>query len=273
MKKILLFIFLLSAWNLQAQQACVPGTLTAPQDSYILPDSVTGLDHACEGGGYYEQIIYIKVAKDTPFVFNGISVTAQIDSFVLDSNVIGMPSYINIEAVPEIKAPTADVPYKHIVVEGDSMACIKLSGNVPAGTTPAEIPLTINIRAYLTEPNFGISIDTLFAMNTYSFVIDSYGVNGCFPDSRMDLDASALQVQAYPNPSTSFTNLKINTVQANTAQIIMLDPLGRVVMERMQFLPVGDTEMQIDMSRLPSAAYRLRVITPEGENQVMISKL
>ncbi|HQW46140.1 MAG TPA: hypothetical protein PLZ98_03645, partial [Chitinophagaceae bacterium] len=85
MKKLILPLLLVVS-TLFANAQCVPGTLQAPKNAYIIPDSATNFIAGCQGNPY-EQILYIKAAKDTVINIAGLgSITADIDSFVVDAN-------------------------------------------------------------------------------------------------------------------------------------------------------------------------------------------
>ena len=165
MKKIILLILVIFSVQIsQAQTPCVPGALVGTGKGYILPDSATNLNHGCAGLAY-EQIIYIKVPADTSFTFLTIPISATVDSFVVDANIVGLPSALVSASVPAITPASGSTPktnFDRLVIGGDSLACIKLSGVLDAALPPGDQNLTIKIRAYLSgvPAPFGPTLDT-----------------------------------------------------------------------------------------------------------------
>lgn len=231
MKKIflsLLVVLGMSAAN--AQTVCVPGTLTAPKAGYIIPDSATGLNHACVGLPY-EQIIYIKAQRDTSVVLFGISQNAQIDSYVVRKAVTNLPPGLTVEAVPGFKPASGDASkpktnFERLIIPGDSLACIKISGTVPTGTTPQLYTLVIQVRAYLSGLPLGLKIDTLADINYYS--IDVKGAP-CWPASVGDV-ASSFSIEApFPNPMSTSMYLPFNARKAGEYSLRVYSLLGQEV--------------------------------------------
>lgn len=203
MKKIFLPLFILLGFSVAQAQVCVPGTITAPQAGYIIPDSATNLNHACVGLPY-QQIIYIKAQKDTNVTFNGLPASAKVDSFVVAKNVLNLPPGLIVEAVPGFKPASGDVTkpnsnFERLVIKGDSMACIKISGTVPTGTTPQVYNLSISVRAYLKVLTV-VPIDTLADVTYYSIEVKGAP---CWPASVSDVAASFTLDAPFPNPMST----------------------------------------------------------------------
>lgn len=205
MKKILLsFLMVLGISTANAQTPCVPGTLTAPKAGYIIPDSATGLNHACVGLPY-EQVIYIKAQRDTQVVLFGLTSQAKIDSYVVRKAVTNLPPGLTVSAVPGFKAASGDpskpkTNFERLVIPGDSLACIKISGTVPVGTTPQVYNLVIQVRAYLSNLLVVNKIDTLADINYYAIEVKG---TPCWPASVNDVVSSFSMDAPFPNPMST----------------------------------------------------------------------
>lgn len=223
MKKIILPLFLM-LFSLYAHSQCVPGTLTKPQAGYIIPDSATNFAHACIGQ-YYEQIIYIKAPKDT--LASGIP--AVVDSFVMNKNIVGLPVGLSVTAVPGFTPAAPGNPntnFERLIIKGDSLACIKVSGIIPAGTTPAVSQLTIEVRAYLRISGL-IPLDT--TANVGYYAIDMLGAP-CWPAAVSDIDRFGFSLLAtIPNPFSSTTQISFESAKSETYVLRVLNLLGEEV--------------------------------------------
>jgi hypothetical protein len=231
MKKIflpLLMVLGISAAN--AQTVCVPGTVTAPKAGYIIPDSATNLNHACVGLPY-EQIIYIKAQRDTSIVLFGLTQQAQIDSYVVRKAVTNLPPGLTVQAVPGFKPASGDASkpktnFERLIIPGDSLACIKISGTVPTGTTPQVYTLVIQVRAYLSGLPLGLKIDTLADINYYS--IDVKGTP-CWPAAVSDVASSFSLDAPFPNPMSTSMYVPFNAYTAGTYNLRVFSFLGQEV--------------------------------------------
>ncbi len=274
MKKLIYTLLMISAAiGSDAQTICVPGTLTAQKSAYIIPDSATNFNHGCIGQ-YYEQILYIKAAKDTTInVTTPIAalLTTDIDSFVVHADVTGLPAYLNVESVPTALLASGGNPktnMKRMVIPGDSLACVKISGNIPASQTPGLINLVINLRIYTSNiqcpgnavvdaliPTLypGRKTDTLTSLTYYSIMMNSAP---CWPASINDVDAYGFEVnELVPNPVFNITELlfKSSTHEALTLKVFNL--LGQEVYSSPIQSIVGDNKAIIDASKWSNGIY------------------
>jgi hypothetical protein len=285
MNKILLTISLFVATNSFAQ-VCVPGTLTSPKNAYILPDSATGLNHACPGMNY-TQIMYLKAPKDTAInavlpVVGAATITADIDSFVVDANVVGLPSYITLLSVPTALAPAGiSFPksnYTRMVMKGDSLACVKMSGAVPSGTMASATPLTINIRAYLSNMHStnltaealiptlyaGRKTDTVLAINDYKFIVDALP---CSPAAVSNLSKYNFElIGNIPNPASQRTQIVFESAKLDNYSFTILNAIGDVVFEKNIKSSIGINYLPIDVSVLSNGIYLYTL--SDGKNKI-----
>lgn len=273
MKKIILPIFSLFIGFSASAQVCVPGTLTSTKNAYIIPDSATNFANACPGT-YYEQILYIKAAKDTAITVTtpiaGV-ITANIDSFVVDANIGGLPSYLSAASVPTLlpaagpSSPKSDYP--RLVIPGDSLACVKISGTVPAGTAAATIPLTVGLRVYTsnlhsTNPVLEIGIpsiypgrktDTLTNITDYRIVVFA---TPCWPTSVNTISATNFElIGAVPNPAMNQTQIQFESKFSALYTLKITNSIGEILMTKTINASTGINYIPVETSTFASGIY------------------
>jgi Secretion system C-terminal sorting domain len=279
-KLILLSILSLSLIGANAQLVCVKNAVTAPGKSYILPDSATGIAHACAGKPY-DETMYLKVFKDTSFsiTLGGFPVTlvATTDSVIIDltPSTIGLPSYItSISSVPAALPPNATNNFKHLNLKGDSLACIRIMGVVPAGTPAASIPLSIPFILSAKVTLFGAPYtDTTIQLNNnnYDFVIDGPGTGACAVGVS-GIYKNIANITAVPNPATSVLNLTINATNAEPITLSVLNAMGQVVFTKATKSVIGANNYTIDVSPFANGIYTLNIQGTEGSTVKKFSK-
>jgi len=278
MKKIFLPILMLLGAFISQAQVCVPGTLTAPGSSYILPDSATNMIDACQGQ-FYEQIIYLKVPKDTAFSIttpiNAI-ITADVDSFVISASITGLPNYLNVESVPAPLSPAPPNPktnFTRLLVKGDSLACVRVFGNVPSNATAGTNPLLITIRAYLKNlastnpladgyitgnPPFGLGltnrkVDTPVVLNDYRIIVKT---SPCSPASATNMQANQFElVGAIPNPADNRTQIVFNSGKLDNYRLKIMNATGEIVAEKVIKSMLGLNYISIEATSWPKGTY------------------
>lgn len=250
MKKIFLPLLIMGFGLVAKAQPCVPGTLTVPQSGYVLPDSATNFNHACVGVPY-EQLVYIKAPKDTVLG----PIPATIDSFVINKNITGLPPGLTVESVPGFtlaSPPNPKTNFDRLIIKGDSLACIKISGTVPAGTTPSVYNLIIPIRAYVKVSGL-IALDTPANLSYYK--IDVKGTP-CWPASVNQIDNYGFEVnEIVPNPFYSNTELRFTSSHTEFYQIKVFNLLGQeIYAEKIKGYP-GANAIKLDASSWSSGTY------------------
>ncbi len=248
----------MTAYLSQAQSICVPGTLTAPQKGYIIPDSATNLSGACVGQAY-EQIIYIKAQPDTSISFNGSAASAVVDSFVVDKNVTGLPAGLSIASVPGFTAAAPGNPktdFDRLIIKGDSMACIRISGTIPTGTPAGTYNLSIGVRAYLRV--FGlIPIDTSANIGYYFIQVQD---PPCWPASVGDISSNAIsQIQVFPNPATDLLSIQFSSNVHASSTLHIYNTLGQIVYQQPIKIIAGDQKISVDTKSIPTGHYSFSI--------------
>mgnify|MGYP000004530726 CR=1 FL=1 len=270
MKKLILPLLLVVS-TLFANSQCVPGTLQAPKNAYIIPDSATNFIAGCQGNPY-EQILYIKAAKDTVINIAGLgSITADIDSFVVDANITGMPGYLIAESVPALLPPAgAGSPksnFPRLVIKGDSMACVRISGNVPANAPTGTNNLTINLYVYTSNihsadlvidaliPTIypGRKTDTITSITDYKLVINPIP---CWAVGISDLAKYNFEiVHAVPNPTSNTTTVTFMSNLQDQYEYKLVNNLGEMVLNNTIKANTGLNYIQVDAANLSSGLY------------------
>jgi hypothetical protein len=250
MKKIFLPILLLIS-TISFAQVCVPGTLTAPGKAYIIPDAATNFNDACVGQNYV-QYVYIKVPKDTTVTVFGAPIPATIDSFVIRRAVTGLPAGLIAETNPNFLAASPSNPktnFERLVVKGDSLACIKISGIVPIGTALGVYNLNINVRAYLNL------VDTAMDINYYVINVKA---NNCFPASISNLDKYSFDlIGNAPNPFTGNTTISFQSAVSKNFDLKIMSATGAIVYAEKVKSQIGMNYINIDGSKLSSGMYMI----------------
>lgn len=197
MKKYLLIPFLLISAGFAKGQTCAPDQNITTPGHY--PDALpTGL-----AGEYYEEVVQFNIPADTEVVFQGNTVTAQIDSIkVID--VQGLPSGLAYGCTPA----TCALP-------GGQTSCGIMFGTIDeseAGTYPFVIPVRIYVKVNGVFPYQ--QLDTIFSLSMD--VAPSTGIGRIM----------AGQLKAYPNPAGSYVNVSL-PFSAPSSEVIVYDRLGR----------------------------------------------
>lgn len=267
MKKHLLTIFSVIFYHCAVAQVCIPDAVTDPRPGYVLPDSATGFTHACAGNAY-EQIIYIKAPEDTTFTYNGTSVTATVDSFVVSAVMGGLPVYLTVASNPTLLPaapgdPKTDFP--RLLIPGGNMACVTISGNVPSGTAAGSQDLVIGVRAYLNALGGILRIDTAVDIDHYKFVIDAPGTGVCASTSITPTNKKALSgLQAVPNPAKDQVNVIFDAHEDQSGEIIVYNLLGHKVATVKVAVKAGANSVPLKVGELAAGVYLYTLRTKEG---------
>jgi Secretion system C-terminal sorting domain len=260
MKKILLLLAvfgLLQSTNAQSQ--CVPNAKTAPGRGYIIPDSATGMAHGCAGLPY-EETFYIKLFKDTVIPIAGFPITATVDSLIinLDPTTLGLPSYLTAVSNPAALPANPKNNFVHLKInrKTDSLACIKISGTIPAGTPVGANPLNIPFKVFAKL----IGLDTSYVgtYNDYKIVIDPAGVGACAL-SINNINTNLSAVQVLPNPTADNMNIKLIATETEAVSIVLINAVGQVVSTKNVKLNNGVNYIPFQLNQLQSGLYMYQI--------------
>jgi hypothetical protein len=253
MKKIFLLLSIICFTQLAMAQ-CVPGTKTAPGKGYIIPDSATGMVHACAGLPY-DETFYIKAFKDTTIIL----ITGTTDSIIInvDPITIGLPSYLNVTTKPATLPANAIHNFPHISIKGDSLACIRIQGTVPTGTAAATTSLNIPFEAYLQLSILGLPTgDTSLAASysSYKYIIDAPGTGVCAVNiNQINRNLSAVQV--VPNPAQELIYVNMVANQSEDVTVSITNAIGQTIANKQTLLNKGSNFIPFDLSSYTSGMY------------------
>jgi len=242
MKKIILSILMIFA-VFCANAQCVPGAVSLPQAGYIIPDSATNLANGCAGENY-EQIIYIKVPADTTFG----TVNATIDSFVIEASISGLPSGLTVASIPALLSS----PTSRLLVPGNSLACIKISGIIPASTPPGPINLVIPARAYLKIAGI-IPIDTSINVNYYHINISPAP---CWPTAIQNVNRFDFNlIGNIPNPASTQTQIAFESHVSGSYTLKIVNAVGETMITKKVTASKGMNYIPVNTSTMSSGIY------------------
>jgi hypothetical protein len=260
MKKIFLLITTIVGFY-AANAQCVPGTkVVAGADGYIIPDSATGMAHGCAGLPYNETF-YIMAPKDT-FIFVA---NVNIDSIVinLDPVAMGLPSYLTLTTVPAAKPANTINNFPHLTIPGNTLACIKVAGTVPAGTLAGISPLNIQYNG------FAIAMTIPGAYTAYKIIVDPAGTGACA--LAIDgINKNIANVAVVPNPAQN--NISINAMVENTEEVTIqiINAVGQITHTKAVALRKGDNYIPFNVQALPVGIYLYQI--RNAQNQVISGK-
>lgn len=138
-----------------------------------------------------------------------------------------------------------------------------------AGTT---ITLGIGFHAK-SGSNFTAKIEDCAAQNSTDEVVENRTEETSWADSNEVVQD--LQLEVFPNPFSSSTNIQFHLTQASDVTLIITNMNGQVI-HRQQYLnaPSGWQQHQFDASHLPAGMYFLQIRTMEQQTvkQLIIQK-
>lgn len=254
-----------------AQTPCVPGTITLPQAGYIIPDSATNFAHACINQ-YYEQVIYIKAPKDTQIIVLGNPATATIDSFVAKKDIVGLPPGLTVTSVPDFKPaapPNVKTNFERLVIKGDSLACMKISGTIPAGTTPGPYNLSMEVRAYLTALGGLVKIDTLSTVNYYVINVIP---DPCWPSSVYNTKENISQLLIKPNPARDIAMISVDAIKESVVSYHISNTVGQVIEKGNWHINAGNNILSIHLQALNAGIYFVNIFDGNRSKSIKLIK-
>ena len=132
------------------------------------------------------------------------------------------------------------------------MACIKISGTVPVGTTPAVFNLSIDVRAYIKLLGL-LAIDTPSNLTYYKIDVKAAP---CWPASVSDLDNYGFDMNAnVPNPFSESTTLSFNSTKSEKYSLKVYNLLGQEMYQTTFAGFAGENSIKIDASLWSSGTY------------------
>jgi len=94
--------------------------------------------------------------------------------------------------------------------------------------------------------------------------LDNINLSQAAPVGIKALAATQLNVSLYPNPTDGITNVSIDSKQASTAKISILNMIGQLVTMKEVRLTEGSNSIQFDMKDYAAGVYNVTIATPNG---------
>jgi Secretion system C-terminal sorting domain len=262
MKKIILLITtIVGFYNANAQ--CVPGTkVVVGADGYIIPDSATGMAHGCAGMAYNETF-YIMAPKDT--TISGFPLPIPIDSIIinLDPVSMGLPSYLTLASVPAALPANSVNNFLHLKIPGNTLACIKVAGTVPAGTVAGSTSLNIQYVGY------AFTLSSPGAYTAYKIVVDAPGTGACAVAIN-DINKNIGNVKVVPNPAQNSMMIEAMAENNEKVTIQIINAIGQTTHSKSIDLRKGDNYIPFDVQSLPAGIYLYQI--RNAKNQILSGK-
>ena len=86
------------------------------------------------------------------------------------------------------------------------------------------------------------------------------------------VDANAIQLNLYPNPTVANATLTFDNTKAEEIQVSVLNASGQMVSIQKHAAHLGTNEINISMSHLSQGMYYVRMVNSEGSFTKAISK-
>lgn len=83
---------------------------------------------------------------------------------------------------------------------------------------------------------------------------------------KIDYDPSRAVVTVYPNPVVDYLNVRISAGEKTEVKVLITDIQGKVVYKRSAVYETGITDVKVDMQKMSSRVYIVRVIGNDNES-------
>ena len=236
----------------------------------------------------FEQIIEIELPEISTTVGSATNVSAKIltvDGEAVESTPVTIS--VNKDAPKEAKGDKLKVIIKTDQYAYETSWALKdANGNVLAEKSynaqvvtrdTVEVPiseLACYVFEIMDEYGDGGATYSVFDGSNNRII---YGSGGTYKDYKgidiqvttlvalQEAEGAIIQTLAYPNPANDKLNLEISMAQSSTANISVVDMLGREVIRLGDVnLSTGNNLIEINTSSLNSGAYFVKIMSNEG---------
>lgn len=240
------------------------------------------------GNMSFEQIIEIELPEISTTVGSATNVSAKIltvDGEAVESTPVTIS--VNKDAPKEAKGDKLKVIIKTDQYAYETSWALKdANGNVLAEKSynaqvvtrdTVEVPiseLACYVFEIMDEYGDGGATYSVFDGSNNRII---YGSGGTYKDYKgidiqvttlvalQEAEGAIIQTLAYPNPANDKLNLEISMAQSSTANISVVDMLGREVIRLGDVnLSTGNNLIEINTSSLNSGAYFVKIMSNEG---------
>ncbi|HNB81825.1 MAG TPA: T9SS type A sorting domain-containing protein [Chitinophagaceae bacterium] len=154
-----------------------------------------------------------------------------------------------------------------LVVPGDSLACVKISGNVPSTETAQTYNLSAALRVYLSNmhsvnaileafiPSMypGRKTDTVINLNYYKIIVYP---TPCWPTGIVSQTAPRFQMtDVSPNPATTLCRISFESDKKAITDIQWFNALGESVYSTSIPAQQGMNYLLVPTATLPNGLY------------------
>lgn len=238
------------ALSLSAQDpACMPGQISA-DTSIILPEPYNfvdmdgGLDSTCIGL-FYEQVLTTLAPATVPF--GGQEFAIDSLSIDVEGAIDGLPPGFDYACNP----PSC-------VFLPEEEACIVITGMTDETITPGTYDLSLRIRAFNFLAPTGLLLTYPDDLGNPD---ESYFINVAAQDTCNVTITSTIFLQdnltsfIAPNPTASYTELKVNSRENMDLQMVLTDILGKVHVQQPISIVSGQNVIPLQVQDLSQGIY------------------
>ncbi len=249
-RALLFTVFCFSFLSGLEAQTCTPAqpfpdSLIALPPSWSLTRLDAGIQDTACIGQYYEFTLSLKAPGSIPGL-PGITVLS-----------IAIPAQNGVANIPQGMSYVCNPP--NCVFPRDSLTCIKIFGTPtdPNDVGQKDLTLSLTINSNIgVIPNIAYPNPTLDPGGHYYLHVKPQGSSGCFiPNSTNETTRTVVDLTSAPNPTTGFTQIFLQSLQAGTFDFLVSDLTGKPVhRERVQIF-TGENIIHFDGSFLPTGMY------------------
>ncbi len=247
MKRILLACSLIMGISAGVSAQCTPGPNFA---NGVYPDSATNFGSGCKDQPY-EQVISLRIPTDTNVVYNGLPVTANIQTIELES-VTGLPTGLTL---------VCGSPYADCKFPGGQEGCAVIAGTTSdVGVHNLVFYLKTTASVSIQPPLPAVPVTQKDTLDYYKIIIDD-----CGGTSVVNADNTA-SFDVYPNPAkenVTISNL-VNDGLDKTIQVINAE--GKVI----KTLHTDKNSLSISTEDIKSGIYFVKVTQKNAQETVKL---
>ncbi len=177
-----------------------------------------------------------------------------LDSIII-SSVLGLPAGITYKCDPT---------NCHFVQ--NTLSCALIYGTPTSTNAPGAYDMVIKGSAFINGSSFPLPLEfpnPLIAPGKYTIYLNANASDPCAVTSTRNLEGQiGLSVQ--PNPTSGFTQIKINSQINGQFQMQVVDLLGKQIEQRQVNILTGENSVDFDASKLSNGLYLVQLRSEKG---------